>query len=295
MLFSLLAATIVAVVALFITSNVRRGPAHTFHLVPTANATRSQLTGDAAALVRRLQSLGYAYTTSKVVDDGISLTLYGQGAQVDEALEGAIAQARFEVRPVECAAPPYSGTADSSAQAQRANGCGVRHLLTASALQVDTHTGKPKSDPGPDPSLAALPDTPAASDVRSAPALYPAGPGSGFAGGRLFLGPAHLENAAIASAGASKVGSAWVVQITLTSAGAKDLDAVARQQFHAYLAVCVDGSVQSAWIVEANSASFSSPGGDIRLRAGFTRSEALDLADDLTSPLSVPLVVAGSS
>jgi hypothetical protein len=295
MLFSLLAATILAVVALFITSNVRRGPAHTFHLVPTASATRSQLTTDAAALVRRLQSLGYAYTTSQVVGDGISLTLYGPGARVDEALDGAIAQARFEVRPVECAAPPYSTAADSPVPSQQPSACGVRYLLTASALQVDTHTGKPKSHPGPDPSLAAAPDTPAASDVQSAPALYPANPGSGLAGERLFLGPAQLENGAIASAGASKVGSAWVVQITLTSAGAKDLDAAARQQFHAYLAVCVDGSVLSASIVEPSSSTFDSPGGDIRLIAGFTRSEALDLADDLTSPLSVPLEVAGSS
>ncbi len=295
MLFSLLAATIVAVVALFITSNVRRGPAHTFHLVPTTSATRSQLTSDAAALVRRLQSLGYAYTAAQVVGDGISLTLYGPGAQVDHALGGTIAQARFEMRTVECSAPPYSTAAESGLAARQASGCGVRYLLTASALRVDTHTGRPKNDPGPDPSLAASPDTPAASDVQSAPALYPADPASGFAGDRLFLGPANLENGAISSAAASRVGSGWVVQITLTSAGEKDLDAVAEQQFHAYLAVCVDGSVQSASIVEPSSTSFSSLGGEIKLRAGFTRSEALDLADDLTSPLSVPLEVTGSS
>ena len=40
MLFSVLAATIAAVVALIITSNVERGPAHTFRLVPTVSATQ---------------------------------------------------------------------------------------------------------------------------------------------------------------------------------------------------------------------------------------------------------------
>ncbi len=68
-----------------------------------------------------------------------------------------------------------------------------------------------------------------------------------------------------------------------------------RQQFHAYVAVCVDGTVLSASIVEPTSTSFRSLGGVLSLRAGFTRSEALDLADDLASPLPVPLVVASSS
>ena len=53
MLFSVLAATLAATVALFITSNVERGTAHTFRLVPLQTATNSQLDSDAAALVRR--------------------------------------------------------------------------------------------------------------------------------------------------------------------------------------------------------------------------------------------------
>jgi len=291
MLFSLLGATVVAVVALFITSSVERGPGPRFRLVPTATATRSQLVSDAAALVRRLQSLGYSYSQSAIDGDAISLTLYGSESKVDDALRGAISQARFEVRPVECAAPAYS----SRGPARQASGCAVEYLLSASALRVDPHTGKLGSDPGPDPSMATAPSTSAASDVQAAPAIYPAGPASGFAGERLILGPARVANGSIASAGASEVDSAWVVDVTLTTAGSKDLDAVAEQQFHAYMAVCVDGTVQSASIVEATSTSFSSLGGQIQLRAGLTRSEAIDLADDLTSPLAVPLEVTGSS
>ncbi len=116
MLFSLLGATVAAVVALIITSNVERGPEHSFKLVPTVAATRSQLVSDAAALVRRLQSLGYTNSQSEVVGDAISLVVYGAEPQVNDAVQGSIAEARFEVRPVECAVPPYSPPAQTGVQ-----------------------------------------------------------------------------------------------------------------------------------------------------------------------------------
>ncbi len=300
MLFSVLGATIVAVVALIIASNLERGPAHTFRLVPIGSATNEQLVSDAAALVRRLQSLGYSDTQSQVVGDSISLTLYGSGPQVNDALKGTIAEARFEVRPVECATPLFApgppgvikrgsppGTAPTAT-------CRARYLLSASSLQVNPDTGIPKNSVGPDPSFIATPNTPGASDVQSEIAIFPAGPASGFSGERLFLGPVQLGNDAIASAGTSKTANDWIVEITFTTATAKKLDLVAKKQFHAYIAICVDGTVVSAPIVEPISASFSSLGGKLQLSAGLTKSEALDLADDLTSPLSVPLKVASS-
>jgi hypothetical protein len=299
MLFSVLGATIAAVVALIITSNVERGPAHNFRLVPTENATTSQLVTDAAALVRRLEALGYPNTQSQVAGHGITVTMYGSGKQVSEALDGAIAEARFEVRPVECAVVPYSPPALTGERhpPPRPLQCGPQFLLSASALQVDTRTGLPKNAPRADPSFGASPDTPAATDSQSEPALYATGSGSGsrFLDLRLLLGPASVRNDAIASAGASKVASQWVVDVTLTSGGATKLDALAKQQFHAYLAICVDGSVLSASIVEPTSTSFSSLGGELQLKSGLTKSEALDLADDLASPLAVPLKVLSSS
>ena len=299
MLFSVLGATIVAVVALIITSNVERGPAHNFRLVPTQSATPSQLVSDAAALVRRLEGLGYSNTQAQVTGHGITVIMYGSGKQVNEALDGAIAEARFEVRPVECAVVPYSPKAQTGERPPppRPLQCGPQYLLSASALRVDSRTGVPKNAPGADPSLAAQHDTPAATDSQSEPALFATGPGSGtrFLGLRLLLGPAPVGNDSIASAGASKVASQWAVDVTLTSDGATKLDALAARQFHAYFAMCVDGSVLSAPIVEPTSTSYSSLGGQLQLKSGFTKSEALDLADDLASPLSVPLKVISSS
>ena len=296
MLFSVLGATIAAIVALIITSNVERGPAHTFRLVPSVNATSSQLSSDAAALVRRLQSLGYSDAQSQVVGESISLTLYGSETEVKDALRGAIAPARFEVRPVECAAPPYSAVAHQKLSLQPAstvaNRCSARYLMSAAALQIDPHTGMSKSPLiVPDPSLAGMPTTPAASDGQSEPALFPAGPSSGFAGERLFLGPAQVGNDGIASAGATRGGSNWNVNIALTTAGGLDLDALAKKQFHAYIAICVDGTVISAPLVQPTSTSFGSVGGTLKLSAAFTKNEALELADNLASPLSVPLKV----
>jgi hypothetical protein len=300
MLFSVLGATIVAVVALIITSNVERGPAHDFRLVPTGSATKAQLVSDAAALVRRLEGVGYSNTQSQVVGNAITLTLYGSGNKVNSAFQAAIVAGRLEVRPVECAVPPYRPVqAGERPQPARSieSGCEARYLLSASALKVDPHTGAPENEPAPDPSFVAVPDTPAASDAQSGPALYATTPGSGtrFVDERLLLGPAQVENDAVASAGASKVGSQWAVQITLTTNGARSLDALAHQQFHAYMAICVDGSVLSASIVEPTSSSFSSLGGQLEVRSDFTKTEAVALADDLTSPLSVPLKVIGSS
>ena len=298
MLFSVLGATIVTVVALIITSNIERGPTHTFRLVPTESATNSQLVNDAAALVRRLQGLGYSNTQSQVVGDAISLTVYGSEQQVNDAVQGAVAQGRFEMRPVECAAPAYRRATGTNPNGQSAStpasGCRARYLLSASALSVDPQTGTPKNAVGPDPSLATVATTPAASDAQSEAALFPAGPNSGFAGDRLLLGPVQVGNDAIASAGASNVSPQWVVNITLTTAGKKNLDLLAEKQFHAYMAICVDGTVLSAPIVEPVSTSFGSLGGNLQLSADLTRSEAIALADDLTSPLSVPLKVAGS-
>ena len=297
MLFSVLGATIAAVVALIITSDVERGPAHTFRLVPTVSATSTQLSSDAAALVRRLQSLGYSDAQSQVVGNAIALTLYGSESQVNDALQGAISQARFELRPVECAVPPYIPPTGEKRSRQPAttvaSACGARYLLSAAALQVDPRTGIPKnSNIHPDPSLAGTPSTPAASDAESGSALFAAGPTSSFDGERLLLGPAQVENGEIASASATHEGSNWSVNITFTTAGGKDLDSLAKKQFHAYIAICVDGEALSTPIVEPMSTSFGSLSGALKLSAAMTKSEALDLADNLTSPLSVPLKVA---
>ena len=64
-LFATLAAVIAASVALAMVSNVTRGPASHFPAGSDVTGTSSELSSDAAAIVRRLQSLGYADSQSR--------------------------------------------------------------------------------------------------------------------------------------------------------------------------------------------------------------------------------------
>ena len=94
------------------------------------------------------------------------------------------------------------------------------------------------------------------------------------------------------SAGTSHEGSHWSVDLTLTTAGGKNFDSLAKNQFHAYIAIYVDGTVISDPLVVPTQSSYSAFGSKVPIYAGLTMNQALDLADDLASPLAVPLELA---
>jgi hypothetical protein len=295
-LFSLLAATLLAGVALFVTSTVERGPANVFTLVAQPGVTTGQLESDAAAMVRRLQSLGYANTQARVQGHSVEVTVYGAEAQVREALLGAVAQGRLYVRPVECTAPPAKNGGVESQLTGVPLECAPRYRLTAAALKVDTTTALATGSTAPDPALSALRSTAASADEPAHTVLLPAGANSGFRGMRLVCGPAAFGNSGVSSAGTvseGPKGSEWSVQVTLTTAGAKAYDTFAQRQFHALIAIDIDGTVVSAPLVEPTETSYSSFGGTLEFSAGLSKSQAVALADDLTSPLSVPLQLSG--
>jgi hypothetical protein len=289
----LLAAVILASVALAIVSNVTRGATHTFELVPEQPATMADLKSDAAALVRRLQSLGYQDTEALAQPGSIDLTLYGSAQKVRAALQGALAAASLKVRPVECAALAFSGTG-TGGQTSLPGGattlrCGAPYLLTAGALRVDTSTGQPLGNISPDPGLASVPTTSQVQDEASRTVLLPSGSEAGFDSERLVAGPAEVVNANVVSVGTSRQGSQWLLDVSLTLKGSKNYNALAKRQFHAYLAIDIDGTIVSAPLVEPASTSFASFGAKIEIEGGFTMNQAIALADDLTSPLAVPL------
>lgn len=297
-LFAMLGATIVAIIALAVESNVTRGPAHSFKLVPEQSATNAELRSDASAMVRRLLSLGYKDTAAAVDGNSIDLTVYGSAPQSRAAVQGALAAAILYVRPVECAAPGNVGVESSGQVEPRRTGpaslqCASRYLLTAAALHVDTNTGLPTAHVAPDPDLDSVPTTLQSEDKASNTVLLPTGSRSGFDGERLVAGPAVVVNADVISAAASYQQPVWLLVLDLTSAGEKKYNELAKSQFHAYVAVDLDGTVVSAPIIEPTSNSFGSFGAKIQITAGFTKSQAVALADDLTSPLAVPLKLAG--
>jgi SecDF, P1 head subdomain len=290
-LFGLLGATVLAVVALIITSNVEKGPAHNFELVPQGSATDAELRSDAGTMVRRVESLGF--TAQALVRDGqILLTMYGSEPQLRSAVVSSLMQGRVYLRPVECAAPIYAPNADG--QAPVALRCDAYHTLSAATLKVNTKTGTVGATIPPQPDLAAVPSVSAAAEPEGATVIVPAGPNSGFGGERLVLGPASLGNSGIASAQANQPsGSEWEVDLTLTSSGTNSVDVLTEDQFHAFVAFEVDANALSAQLIEPTESSYSALGGSFQVAGGFTKSEAVSLADDITSPLVVPLRLSG--
>jgi hypothetical protein len=289
-----LAATIAATIGLAVESNVTRGPALSFVLVPEQPATGAQLDIDGAALVRRLQSLGFQDTSAGVKGDSIELTMYGSAPQLRNALQGALAPASLQVRPVECAAPLFtpaapSGISTASSSEPMSYTCGSRYVLGANALRVDTNTGNPTRRIAADPTFAPDTSTSEAQNRASATILLPTASASGFGGERLVAGPAEVVNADVISVKAIHQAPEWNLDVDLTASGTTRYNSLAKGQFHAYIAIAIDGTVISAPIIEPLSTSFASLGSTLDISADLTKSQAIDLADDLTSPLAVPL------
>jgi hypothetical protein len=295
-LFSLLAAVILGSIALIITSYVERGPAHTFHLVPERPATNSELETDAAAMVRRLQGIGFRNTQASVTGRFITLTIYGNGSQIRSALDRDLAAASFVLRPVECATLPFSGLESQlTSRPHQPLVCAKPYVLSAKALDLNTHTGAPTRTVGPDPNLAVLSSNTPGTDYPSRTVLLDTAATSGWGDDRLVCGPSEIANAQIASVAAVTIGTHWGLDITFGTTGADSLDALGQRQFHAYIAVDIDGSVVSTQIVQPKNGSFVSFGGQLQVDGYWTRTEASTLANNMTSPLSVPVKVASSS
>jgi hypothetical protein len=296
-LFSLLGAVILAGLALYIAATAGRGPAHTFRLVPVGNATSAQLDSDAADLVRRLEGLGHGNAGSSVSGHSILVTLYGSSSEVTTAIDRVIPQGRLLVRPVECLAGAYQvmsgGT--SSMQSPSASSCAAKYRLTPENLNIDTGTGKPIAVIGPDPGVSNIPTTSPGDDLPSGYVVLPTTPSSGFAAERLVLGPSAVGYSELASAEAQKRGGGWMVGISLTSAGMKQLQNLAKEQFHSYIAVDLDGEVVETPLIEGSSPSFRASGLALAIGGQANEIAAQALADDLTTPLEVPLRLASST
>jgi hypothetical protein len=96
---------------------------------------------------------------------------------------------------------------------------------------------------------------------------------------RYVLGKAELTGHSVHSAVAqqSTIGQ-WVVNYTLTKTGSPLWDKVAEENFHALLAIELDGVVQSAPLIQPSQASFTSFDGQGEISGSFTESSAKNLA-----------------
>src|ERR1035437_6706968 len=119
--------------------------------------------------------------------------------------------------------------------------CGAGYVMSAANLAVDTNTGLPTNNIPLDPQFASIASTSPQVDNPKHEVLLP---GLGNKSTRYVLGPSVLTGHSIKKAIAQQdqVG-AWVVNYTLTGSGSPLWDQVAQQNFHAELAIELDGGV----------------------------------------------------
>lgn len=235
-----------------------------------AHHAPNDVINQAISIIRnRVDALGVAQPNIARQGDNIVVQLPGvKDPHKALALIGRTAQLRF--RPVLCLAPPY--TAPKGKKAPTPTGppppCSAQYAETAT-----------NSNPSPDPTLAAVPSTPASLDKPGSTVLLPEKNAQGQVTGRYEMGPSPLSGTALktAAAGIDQSGK-WQVNFTLTSAGSPKWDAITQANFHKQVAVVLDGVVKSAPIIQPDQAAWSSFAGRGQISGSFTQASANDLA-----------------
>jgi preprotein translocase subunit SecD len=193
-------------------------------------------------------------------------------------LIGTTAQLYF--RPVLCGAPAYTPPAKGkSPPAGALPSCG-QYATTAANLNVNTSSGEPGNNIPPNPAFAPYPST--KDDNPTQTVLLPTDPTAGAQQyARFVLGPSQLKGSAVASAVGQfdTQNSQWVVSYNLKAV--TPWDTVAQKNFHQYVAIDLDGQVESAPLIQPQQGTFSSFQGKGQISGNFTQASAKTLALEL--------------
>ena len=248
---------------------------------PAHKVSQSDLNEVVSILTNRVNGLGVSGATVATQGSGPNTDVVVSVPGVKNAQQvlhqvGQTAQLYF--RPTLCYAPTYS----RPKRAKAASGPLPTSCPNPYALVTSNLVGSPSSTTGvgysgqADPALAAYPTTQPSQDKKGDTVLLP---GLGSFKGRYLLGPAQLTGRIVKTAIAqqNQLGS-WVVNMTLTSAGASQWDAMASKYFHEVIGIELDGVVQSAPITQPNQSSFTSFNGQVQISGSFTQSSAQQLA-----------------
>jgi preprotein translocase subunit SecD len=133
--------------------------------------------------------------------------------------------------------------------------------------------------------------------VKNISVIEPGLPGQpaypGIPGSRYVLFKSVMNGTAIGSASAQQTQTGeWVVNCTLTGPGSVQWDRVSQTYFHSYMAVDLDGIVQSAPLIQPTQATWSSFQGQVSISGNFTQAQANALAVVLQyGSLPVPLQI----
>jgi preprotein translocase subunit SecD len=194
---------------------------------------------------------------------------------------GSTAELLF--RPALCYAPSFSVAKGKQASTGPLPTCATGTQLTAANLQVTPNSSNVNGYTGPanvpaDQAFASFKSTSPYTDNKNDTVLLPTTGGAG----RYVLGPAQLTGTAVKSASAQLNQGQWAVNLVLTGPGSTAWDNLAREQFHAIIAIDLDGQVISAPITQPTQQAFTSFNGQVQISGNFTEDEAKLLATDFT-------------
>ncbi len=245
---------------------------------PAQPATKADMQEVVSILSNRVNGLGVSGATVNLQGTNVVVSVPGvQDARAVLAEVGQTAQLFF--RPVLCqVAPEVKGAKDLSKGTLPS--CGANYLLSAANLAITPNNSAQgysiNSAIGADPSFSHVATTAPAEDVASHYVILPE---VGQGATRYLLGPSELSGTYISKAYATiDATGAWAVQYTLTGAGSKLWDQVAQANFHQYLAIELDGVIQSAPLIQPNQTTFTSFGGQGQISGNFTQQSAQALA-----------------
>jgi preprotein translocase subunit SecD len=221
---------------------------------PAHQVPQDQLDQAISIIRNRVDALGVAEPNIARQGGNIIIQLPGVKDQ-QRAIQIVGQTAQLFFRPVLCTAPPYTPPAPG----QPAPPAGPPSCSpSAAAGQVD-------------PSLASVPSTPKGNDTAQGNVLLPQKDSTT----RYVLGPAILNGSIIKSASAAvpQSGGGWQVNFTLTSSGSPKFDQLAQQYYQKQVAIELDGTVQSAPTINAQSF-----GGNGQITGNFNEGSAKNLA-----------------
>jgi preprotein translocase subunit SecD len=236
-------------------------------------------------LTNRVDALGVSGASVGIQGGNVVVSIPGV-SNPQQILKQIGQTAQLLFRPVECFASTYtapkSGTAPPSSAALPA--CQAAYQLSEANIGVtpDSSTAAQytANTIPPDPTFAPYKTTLPAADIATSTVLLPGLAGTGSGGQRYLLGPSELTGHAIKGAAAQQSqAGAWVVNYSLNGSTNSNLwDKVASENFHQYLAIELDGVVQSAPIIQPAQSSFSSFAGQGEISGNLTESDAKNLA-----------------
>jgi preprotein translocase subunit SecD len=241
---------------------------------PATHATKADMQEVVTILTNRVNGLGVS--GAEVNLQGKDVVVSVPGVTDARAVLQAVGQtAQLLFRPVLCETPPASKTAKAS---KTIPACASNYAMTAANLNVNVTTGNPTNSIAADPAYEGVATTSPQNDLAKDTVILPA-LGASKTSDRYVLGPAELTGKSVKSAVAqqNQIGQ-WVVNYTLTSTGSPLWDKVADENFHALLAIELDGVVQSAPLIQPTQATFTSFAGQGEISGSFTQASAKNLA-----------------